>query len=100
PTESLFGLAALGEVPGDLQEPTQLSEFSPDRSDDDARPEAGPVPAKPPALVREPAALARDRQLELRPGPADRLGSVEDRKVVFEDLLPPIYLDPIDTQNV
>src|SRR5262249_32156753 len=65
----LFGLLALRQVTGDLEEAPDLAGLVPQGGDDDAGPEPRSVLAQSPALLLGPALSHRHAQLVGRPSP-------------------------------
>src|SRR5690606_33834231 len=65
--EALLGLAALGDVPGDLGQADQLALFVVHGVEHRQRPEATAVLAQSPALIQESAVAKRDRERPVGP---------------------------------
>src|SRR5439155_10796964 len=95
PAQVLIGLAARGQIAGDLRVADEDPVVVAQGGDDDVRPEARAVLAQAPALFLE-AALAR-RDLELVRGVvlSARVGRVEDREVPADDLGLAVALDEL-----
>jgi hypothetical protein len=91
--QRLLVLAALGEVAGDLREAPQRAVGVAQRGDDDVRPEQRAVLADAPALVLEAPELGRALELDLGPAARIRLGRVEHREVLADDLGSRVALD-------
>ena len=96
--------ASLRKIAGDLGEPYELTLGISHGRDDDVCPEQGPVLLDTPTLVFEYPCLGRYLEFVLRHSACQRLRRVEPRKMLPDDLVGSISLEPlgpcIPRQNV
>ena len=92
--QRLLGLAALGDVAGDLGESAQDPGLVADGVDDDAGPEAGAVLAHAPALRLEPALVQGGGERPLRHSGGAVLVRVEAGEMPADDLAGAVALHP------
>ena len=93
--EGLLGVAAFGDVAGDLGEPGEPVVVVEQGGDDHVGPELRAVLADPPALGLDAPVGDRGGELGRRDAGGDVVGRVEDREVPADDLRRPVTLDPL-----
>ena len=93
--EGLLGVAAFGDVAGDLGEPGEPVVVVEQGGDDHVGPELRSVLADPPALSLDAPVGDRGGQLGRRDAGRNVTGRVENREVPTDDLLRPVPLDPL-----